>query len=111
MVYDTIYAHQDKVDDVKVGIQSTALTFGDATKRYLVGFAGINIASMALVGSSMNCNLPFYIGLAAGALQLSWQIKTVDLDDPLDCARKFKSNWWYGLSIFSGIVADKLLTL
>lgn len=111
MVYDTIYAHQDKVDDVKVGIQSTALTFGDATKKYLVGFAGINIASMALAGSALNCNIPFYMGLTAGALQLGWQIKTVDLDDPQDCASKFKSNWWYGLFIFSGIVADKLLIL
>jgi 4-hydroxybenzoate polyprenyltransferase len=39
LVYDTIYAHQDKVDDVTVGVKSTALLFGDKTKQYLTVFA------------------------------------------------------------------------
>ena len=47
LVYDTIYAHQDKHDDVKVGIKSTALHFGDDTKKYLSGFALAGTSALA----------------------------------------------------------------
>ena len=50
LVYDTIYAHQDKTDDIVVGIKSTALLFGENTKGYLAGFAGTSIACLALTG-------------------------------------------------------------
>lgn len=52
LVYDTIYAHQDKTDDIVVGIKSTALLFGDQTKAYLTGFAATSIASLQLAGKS-----------------------------------------------------------
>lgn len=111
LVYDTIYAHQDKTDDIKVGVKSTALTFGDNTKTYLAGFAMANIACMTTAGIMADCHGPFYAGLAAAAAHLAWQIWTVHLDVPRECGEKFKSNWWYGLLIFSGIVSDKLLFL
>ncbi|KAI8101266.1 hypothetical protein M9435_001374 [Picochlorum sp. BPE23] len=110
LVYDTIYAHQDTRDDVKAGVKSTALTFGERTKPMLWGFAACNIASMAAAGVMAECHGPFFIGMTAAAAQLAWQIQTVNLTNPEDCARKFKSNWWYGCSIFAGIVADKLLS-
>ena len=109
LIYDTIYAHQDKMDDQKVGIKSTALTFRDKTKHYLTAFAGINLASMATSGAVIGAGLPFWAGLTAAGLQLGWQITTVDLDNPDDCGNKFRSNWWYGLFMFSGIVADKMI--
>ena len=51
LVYDTIYAHQDKKDDLKVGVKSTALTFGDRTKSYLAGFGGANVACLTAAGA------------------------------------------------------------
>lgn len=111
LIYDTIYAHQDTRDDVKAGVKSTALTFGERTKPMLWGFAACNIACMAAAGIMADCHGPFFFGVTATAAQLAWQIKTVDLTNPEDCARKFKSNWWYGCSIFTGIVADKLHVL
>ena len=57
LVYDTIYAHQDKSDDIVVGIKSTALLFGDNTKAYLAGFAGTSISCLALTGGlSRRCS-------------------------------------------------------
>ncbi|KAE8733846.1 4-hydroxybenzoate polyprenyltransferase [Hibiscus syriacus] len=50
IVYDTIYAHQDKEDDLKVGIKSTALKFGESTKECITGFAIACIASFAMTG-------------------------------------------------------------
>ncbi|XVF44412.1 hypothetical protein PTKIN_Ptkin02bG0118300 [Pterospermum kingtungense] len=50
LVYDTIYAHQDKEDDIKVGVKSTALKSGDSTKDWTSGFAIACIGSLALSG-------------------------------------------------------------
>ncbi|CAN6542686.1 unnamed protein product [Malus baccata var. baccata] len=50
LVYDTIYAHQDKEDDLKVGVKSTALRFGDSTKEWITGFGILCMSSLALSG-------------------------------------------------------------
>ncbi|CAN6463667.1 unnamed protein product [Victoria cruziana] len=50
LVYDTIYAHQDKDDDLKVGVKSTALRFGDLTKEWISGFGVASISCLALSG-------------------------------------------------------------
>lgn len=57
LVYDTLYAHQDKVDDAKVGVKSTALLFGDRTKPALYAFTAASAALWALagVGSTQVC--------------------------------------------------------
>lgn len=65
---------QDKADDVKVGIKSTALTFGEHTKAYLTAFSGANLGLLALTGHMAGCGAPYYAGLAAGAAQLAWQV-------------------------------------
>ena len=51
----------------------------------------------------------FYIGVAAAAAHLAWQIRAVDLDSRADCAAKFRSNKWLGAAVFSGVLADRLL--
>ncbi|CAI0415523.1 unnamed protein product [Linum tenue] len=50
LVYDTIYAHQDKEDDLKVGVKSTALRFGDSTKLWITGFGIACVSSLAVSG-------------------------------------------------------------
>lgn len=109
LVYDTIYAHQDKKDDVAAGIKSTALTFGQRNRQYLATFAAINVACMAAAGHAAGCGMLYNAGLAAAAGHLGWQVATVDFDDEKDCGNKFRSNFWYGALIFAGITADRLL--
>lgn len=108
LLYDTVYAHQDKGDDVKVGVKSTALHFGDDTKGYLGTFGGLSIAGLCGAGAATGLGWPFYAGAAAAASHLAWQTATVDLDDPEDCAAKFRSNNAYGAMVFAAIVAGKL---
>ncbi|KAG6413906.1 hypothetical protein SASPL_126621 [Salvia splendens] len=88
LVYDTIYAHQDKEDDMRVGVKSTALRFGDSTKVWISGFGAACISSLALSGHNANLEWPYYVFLAAGSTQLAWQIFTVDLSSRADCYRK-----------------------
>ncbi|XP_027124411.1 4-hydroxybenzoate geranyltransferase 2-like [Coffea arabica] len=108
--FDTIYAHQDKEDDVKVGIKSTALLFGDSTKLWISGFAAASIASLALTGFNANIGWPFYGLLAAASGHLAWQIWDVDLSNPADCSRKFVSNIWFGAIVFGAILCGRLFS-
>jgi 4-hydroxybenzoate polyprenyltransferase len=104
--YDTIYAHQDKEDDAIVGVRSTARLFGDNTRPWLAGFyAGATIlfaAAFFMAGTGWLG----YLGLAAGALQLAWQVRALDIADPANCLRVFRSNRDYGWIVFAGLVAD-----
>ncbi|CAK7337966.1 unnamed protein product [Dovyalis caffra] len=59
LVYDTIYAHQDKEDDLKVGVKSTALRFGDSTKEWITGFGTASISSLALSGFNADIGICF----------------------------------------------------
>ena len=109
LLYDTVYAHQDKGDDVKVGVKSTALHFGDDTKGYLGTFGGLSIAGLCGAGAATGWAGRFTRRGGAGrASHLAWQTATVDLDDPEDCAAKFQSNNAYGAMVFAAIVAGKL---
>ncbi|KAI4344852.1 hypothetical protein L6164_012039 [Bauhinia variegata] len=108
LVYDTIYAHQDKEDDLKVGVKSTALRFGDSTKQWITAFGIACISSLSLAGVNADIGWPYYAFLASGAGQLAWQIWTVDLSSRADCNRKFVSNKWFGAIIFGGILAGRL---
>lgn len=108
LVYDTIYAHQDKEDDLKVGVKSTALRFGDQTKNWASGFGVASIGSLLLAGYNADIGWPFYVLSMAASGQLAWQIWTVDLSSPTDCNRMFESNKWFGAVVFSGILLGKL---
>jgi 4-hydroxybenzoate polyprenyltransferase len=102
MVYDTLYAHQDKLDDAKLGIKSTALTFGAQTKPILQGFAMATYAGWLLAA-------PFTMvgtaGLTGAYAHLVWQIQSADLDDPLSVADRFRSNHTVGAIVFGSLVA------
>ncbi|RLM78593.1 4-hydroxybenzoate polyprenyltransferase, mitochondrial-like [Panicum miliaceum] len=110
LVYDTIYAHQDKEDDLKVGVKSTALRFGDLTKYWISGFGAACIGSLALSGYNADLGWPYYTFLCAAAAQLAWQISTVELSNRSDCNRKFVSNKWFGALVFSGILFGRLVS-
>jgi 4-hydroxybenzoate polyprenyltransferase len=97
--YDTIYAHQDKADDAEIGVKSTALLFGRATKAWLAVFYAGAVALLIASGIAAGAAGPFYGALAAAALHFVWQVATIDLDDPRDCLAKFKSNRDAGLAI------------
>ncbi|KAK7394935.1 hypothetical protein VNO78_15476 [Psophocarpus tetragonolobus] len=108
LVYDTIYAHQDKEDDLKVGVKSTALRFGDSTKDWITGFGIACLGGLAVSGFNAEIGWPYYASLAIASGHLGWQIWTVDLSSRADCNRKFVSNKWFGAIIFGGILAGRL---
>lgn len=121
LIYDTIYAHQDKSDDVHAGVKSTALLFGDrGTKPILSAFSVASLALLAQAGiqaspvpsllSFAETHPAFMVSLGAAAGHLTWQISTLDLGSRPDCWRKFISNQHVGLIIFLGLLADYALS-
>ena len=105
--YDTIYAHQDKDDDLLVGLKSSALKLGGATRGWLFVFYGVAAALLALAGSLAGLAWPFYAALALAGAHLAWQAGAVDTDNPKDCLAKFKSNQLFGWIVLGGIIAGR----
>ena len=108
LVYDTIYAHQDKEDDALIGIRSTALKFGAATRRWLVPFAIAMTLLLAAMIAAAGLGLFAWLALIGVAGHLAWQIATVDFDNPADCLAKFHSNRKIGWILLIGIILGRL---
>src|ERR1700692_2122609 len=107
--YDTIYAHQDAEDDALIGIKSTALLFGARTGQALIAFYGLAVALIAVALLLAGAGWPAWIGLAAFAAHLGWQIKRLEISDPALCLRIFKYNREAGLLLFAGLLADAVM--
>jgi 4-hydroxybenzoate polyprenyltransferase len=109
IAYDTIYAHQDREDDALVGVKSTARLFEGHTQPALVLFYGLAVALIGLAFWLAGAGWPGYLGLAAFAIHLAWQVARLDINDPALCLRLFKSNRDAGLILFVGLCADAAL--
>jgi 4-hydroxybenzoate polyprenyltransferase len=107
--YDTIYAHQDTEDDALIGVKSTARLFGGHTHQALIVFYGL---AVVLIGAAIwlaGAGFASWIGLAAFAGHLAWQILRLKISDPALCLRIFKSNRDAGLLLFAGLLADAVM--
>lgn len=109
LIYDTIYAHQDKVDDAVIGMKSTALKFGSRTKRYLCLFSTSMVGNLVVCGLVSGQCWPYYAAVVATGVHLANQVYTLKLDEPADCARKFVSNRQIGFIMFLGILCSSLV--
>ncbi|WP_417666672.1 4-hydroxybenzoate octaprenyltransferase [Roseibium sp.] len=107
--YDTIYAHQDKEDDALVGVKSTARLFGVFTKPAMLLLYTLATALFALAAVLADAGPAAFAGIALGALHLLWQAIVLDIDDPDQCLKLFRSNTTYGWIVFLGFVADALI--
>jgi len=97
--YDTIYAHQDREDDMRIGIRSTALRFGENSKNYVAIFYTMAmiffVAAFFLVGAGLSSVM---LLILSGA-HLLGQVKAWDRDDPESSLEVFKSNQAFGLLV------------
>jgi 4-hydroxybenzoate polyprenyltransferase len=107
--YDTIYAHQDAEDDALIGIKSTARLFGPRTPRALAVFYSLAVLLIAAALALAGARWPAWLGLAAFAAHLAWQIRRLDIADGALCLRIFKSNRDAGLLLFAGLLTDAVM--
>jgi len=107
--YDTIYAHQDREEDDLIGLKSTALLFGRATKPWLIVLYAWAWLAIALAGVLAHAGTAFLLGMLAAGAQLIWQVATLDIDDPENCLLRFRSNREFGLIVLTAILLDMAL--
>ena len=104
--YDTIYAHQDREDDLLIGIKSTALLFGENTRPMLAGFYSGAVVLIGIAGLTAGGRLIFVLGLIAFAAHLAWQVVRLDINDSAHCLKLFKSNRDAGLILFGAMLLE-----
>ncbi|APQ12526.1 4-hydroxybenzoate polyprenyltransferase [Pseudomonas oryzihabitans] len=104
--YDTYYAMADREDDLKIGVKSTAILFGDADRVIIATLQGLTLLCLALAGGRFGLGLPFYLGLVVAAGCFAWEFHVTHTRDPLVCFKAFLHNHWAGLAILLGIIAD-----
>jgi 4-hydroxybenzoate polyprenyltransferase len=106
IAYDTIYAHQDRDDDMLIGIKSTALLFQTHTRAMLAVFYAGGVILIGLAGEMAGGGLIFIAGVIAFAVRLAWQVWRIDIDDPALCLSLFKSNRDAGLILFGAMLLE-----
>jgi 4-hydroxybenzoate polyprenyltransferase len=106
VVYDTQYAMTDREDDVKIGVRSTAILFGDLDRVFIVGLQLLFLASLVLVGRSADLGAWYYGGLGAAAAFAAYQAYLIKDRDGIQGFRAFLNNAWLGGAVFAGIVLD-----
>ena len=106
--YDTIYAHQDRSDDLNIGIKSTAILFGEKTKYWVTVFYSFMLLSLFSFGVFNQTNFLFFIGLFFIAMHLYYQIKKLDINNSKGCLKIFKSNQQVGILVVLAILISIL---
>jgi 4-hydroxybenzoate polyprenyltransferase len=109
LAYDTIYAHQDKDDDILIGVKSTALLFGEKTRPWLLLFFGLSMLCLGLALFLANSGAIAWVGLAGAGAHAVWQVTRFDHSDGASSLKLFKSNRMLGLIFFSGLILDSLI--
>jgi 4-hydroxybenzoate polyprenyltransferase len=104
--YDTIYAHQDREDDLLIGIKSTALLFGENTQSMLAAFYACAVVLIAAAGFMAGGKMIFAAGVIAFGAHLAWQVTRLNIDDSAHCLALFKSNRDAGLILFGAMLID-----
>ena len=108
--YDTIYGYQDIKDDEIIGVKSTSIKFKNNPKKFILICYLTFIASLILIGVLMKFNLFYFLFLIIPIIQLIFfQIYKLNVNDPLNCLTKFKSNNFLGLIIFVNLLIGKII--
>jgi 4-hydroxybenzoate polyprenyltransferase len=108
IAYDTIYAHQDREDDLLIGVKSTALLFSARTRPMLAAFYGAAVLLIGAAGLMAGGSLIFLLGMIAFAAHLAWQVARLDIHDPALCLKLFKSNRDAGLILFAATLLESV---
>jgi len=104
VAYDTMYAMADRQDDLKAGIRSTAILFGQADVFVIAILQVILLLALLLVGEVAQLGMWFRLSLLVSALFMLYQFTLIRTRDPANCFRAFLNNRHIGATVFAGIV-------
>jgi 4-hydroxybenzoate polyprenyltransferase len=105
-VYDTMYAMVDRDDDLRIGVQSSAILFGDMDRLIIGAMQLMVLYTLLLIGRGMHFHAGYRDGLIAGACLFLWQQWLIRHRERDACLAAFLNNNYFGFAIFAGIVLD-----
>jgi len=109
VAYDTFYAMVDRDDDLKIGVKSTAILFGDAD-RAIIGFLqAMVVLILIMVGSQADLGVSYYLGVLAMTCLFIYQQYLARFREREGCFRAFLNNNWAGFAVFAGLLVDLLM--
>ena len=108
-IYDTIYAMADRLDDLKLGVKSSAILFADMDKLMVGAMQCLMLLALLLVGQGLRFGHRFYYGLAAAGAMFIYQQWLIRDRVPADCLRAFRNNNYVGMAVFIGVLLEYLV--
>ncbi|MCY1366616.1 4-hydroxybenzoate octaprenyltransferase [compost metagenome] len=105
LAYDTEYAMVDRDDDLKIGMKTSAITFGRFDVAAVMASYAIFLAVWIWAGASRSLGVLFYVGIAAAVAQALWHWRLIHDRTREGCFKAFRENHWLGFAVFVGIVA------
>ena len=106
VAYDTEYAMVDRADDLRLGIKTSAITFGRHDVAAVMLCYGITLGLLAVIGEHLQYGTGFRVGLVAAAVIAVYHWTLIRKRDRDDCFEAFRHNNWFGAAIFIGLVVD-----
>lgn len=106
IAYDTEYAMVDRADDLKIGIKTSAITFGRFDVAAVMLCYALALALLAWAGQSLEMAWPYYLGLAAAGGVAGYHYTLIRHREPARCFKAFLHNNWFGGAVFAGMVAS-----
>jgi 4-hydroxybenzoate polyprenyltransferase len=111
IAYDTEYAMVDRDDDLKIGIRTSAITFGRFDVAAIALCYAVYVAGMAWVGVARAMGPVYFAGVAVAAVLAAYHLVLIRGRERMACFRAFLHNHWLGLAIFAGIALDYAIRL
>ena len=108
VIYDTMYAMVDRDDDLKVGVKSTAILFGEADKLIIGFLQVVMFLGLWLLGQELQFSIVYIVALATAAGFAVYHQWLIRFRDPKLCFQAFLNNNWLGAAVFVGLVLEYL---
>jgi len=109
--YDTMYGMVDREDDLKIGVKSTAILFGESDRLIIAIIQSVLLLALVLAGQAAGLGVYYYFGLLLATTLLVYQQYLIRERRPAACFKAFLNNNWFGAAVFGGIVLDYLARL
>lgn len=110
IAYDTEYAMVDREDDLKIGIQSSAITFGRFDVLAVMCCYIVTLLLLALTGQLLGLGYAYYMGVALAASVAIHHYFLIRQREKTNCFKAFLANNWFGFSVFMGLAAQYLMS-
>jgi 4-hydroxybenzoate polyprenyltransferase len=103
LIYDTMYAMVDRDDDLKIGVKSTAILFGERDRAIIGALQAAMLLILAYIGGTLGLSFPYWLGLLAAAGLFVYQQGLIRKREKAHCFEAFLNNNWVGCAIFAGL--------